>query len=121
MVKRKIFIFMFVLLMSLSLANSNDTKSNLEDMFDYSYLLVPLAVKPSVAGTLRVIEHEGIKTIGDQNGNVIQLRGMSTHGLQWYPEILNGMLLLPFQTIGELMSFDWLCMLVKMDTQKIPQ
>ena len=89
MIKRKVFIFMFVLLMSLSLANSNDTKSNLEDMFDYSYLLVPLAVKPSVAGALKVIEHNGIKTIGDQNGNVIQLRGMSTHGLQWYPEILN--------------------------------
>jgi endoglucanase len=52
-------------------------------------LIVEPAVKPSVAGTLKIIDYQGMKTIGDQDGNPIQLRGRSTHGLQWYPEILN--------------------------------
>ncbi|GFN29774.1 carbohydrate-binding domain-containing protein [Paenibacillus xylaniclasticus] len=45
--------------------------------------------KPSEAGALRIIEHDGKKTLGDKDGYPIQLRGMSTHGLQWFPEILN--------------------------------
>ena len=45
--------------------------------------------KPSEAGALQIIEHNGIKTLGDESGDPIQLRGMSTHGLQWYPDIIN--------------------------------
>lgn len=45
--------------------------------------------KPSVAGALQVLDKNGIKTLCDKDGNPIQLRGMGTHGLQWFPEILN--------------------------------
>ena len=45
--------------------------------------------KPSVAGALQVLDKSGIKTLCDKDGNPVQLRGMSTHGLQWFPEILN--------------------------------
>ncbi|WP_127531117.1 carbohydrate-binding domain-containing protein [Paenibacillus kobensis] len=45
--------------------------------------------KPSAAGALHIIEQDGKKTLGDKDGNPIQLRGMSTHGLQWFPEIIN--------------------------------
>jgi endoglucanase len=42
---------------------------------DYSHLLVTPAVKPSVGGALKIIDKYGIKTLGDKNGNPIQLRG----------------------------------------------
>jgi endoglucanase len=46
--------------------------------------------KPSEAGAISVGESVyGYKTLVDADGNPIQLRGMSTHGLQWYPEIIN--------------------------------
>lgn len=55
-------------------------------------LLPPAAVKPSVGGALQIVDdpnNAGRRTLADQHGNPIQLRGMSTHGLQWFPEILN--------------------------------
>lgn len=45
--------------------------------------------KPSVGGALQLLEKNGVMTLCDQYGNPIQLRGMSTHGLQWHPGILN--------------------------------
>ncbi len=45
--------------------------------------------KPSEAGALQILEKDGKMVICDKSGNPIQLRGMSTHGLQWFPEILN--------------------------------
>ncbi|WP_456276851.1 carbohydrate-binding domain-containing protein [Bacillus sp. AK128] len=56
---------------------------------DYQYLLQQPGKKPSEAGALKIIDVDGLKTLGDQNGEPIQLRGMSTHGLQWFPEIIN--------------------------------
>ncbi|UJF34338.1 carbohydrate-binding domain-containing protein [Paenibacillus hexagrammi] len=56
---------------------------------NYEHLEAAPAVKPSVGGALQLIENNGRKTLGDAQGNPIQLRGMSTHGLQWYPEIIN--------------------------------
>ena len=56
----------------------------------YSHVLGNSAVrKPSVAGALQVLENNGQMTLCDAAGNPIQLRGMSTHGLQWFPEIIN--------------------------------
>ncbi|CAM3939772.1 carbohydrate-binding domain-containing protein [Cohnella lubricantis] len=52
-------------------------------------LLAAPGEKPSVGGHLQLIDVEGRKTLADERGNPIQLRGMSTHGLQWFPEILN--------------------------------
>lgn len=40
---------------------------------------------PSVTGSLRV---EGTQLTG-QNGEAVQLRGISTHGLAWFPEYVN--------------------------------
>ncbi|WP_069188409.1 carbohydrate-binding domain-containing protein [Paenibacillus sp. GM2] len=54
-----------------------------------SSLIAAPAVKPSVGGALQIVEIDGEKTLADQSGNPIQLRGMSTHGLQWFPEIIN--------------------------------
>jgi endoglucanase len=56
---------------------------------DYSHLIVDSAVKPSVGGALQILDHNGVKMLSDAAGNPIQLRGMSTHGLQWFPEIIN--------------------------------
>lgn len=46
-------------------------------------------VRPSDGGALRILEVEGRSQLCDSSGNPVQLRGMSTHGLQWYPQILN--------------------------------
>lgn len=55
----------------------------------FSNLIVEPTVKPSEAGALQILEHNGMKTICSEDGYPIQLRGMSTHGLQWFPEIIN--------------------------------
>ncbi|MDP4181251.1 MAG: carbohydrate-binding domain-containing protein, partial [Bacillota bacterium] len=54
-------------------------------------LVVAPARKPSVAGALQVLSKDGgkTKTLCDKDGTPIQLRGMSTHGLQWFPQIIN--------------------------------
>ncbi len=54
-----------------------------------SHLITGQAKKPSTAGALQLLDKNGIKTLCDKDGNPIQLRGMCTHGLQWYPEIIN--------------------------------
>lgn len=45
--------------------------------------------KPSAGGMLQLLMKDGIMTLSDANGDPIQLRGMSTHGLQWFPEAVN--------------------------------
>ncbi|MEK0315106.1 carbohydrate-binding domain-containing protein [Cohnella sp. 56] len=57
---------------------------------DYTHLIADTAVKPSEGGHLQLITGgNGERMLGDEHGNPIQLRGMSTHGLQWFPQILN--------------------------------
>ncbi|ADL50675.1 carbohydrate-binding domain-containing protein [Clostridium cellulovorans] len=56
---------------------------------DYSNLIVSPAEKPSEGGALQILEKSGQKTICDQSGKSIQLRGMCTHGLQWFPGTIN--------------------------------
>src|SRR5690554_975038 len=56
---------------------------------DYSSLIVDTATKPSEGGALQILDQNGVMTLSDEDGNPIQLRGMSTHGLQWFPEIIN--------------------------------
>ena len=46
-------------------------------------------LRPSEAGALAVREINGQMTLTDSSGQPVQLRGMSTHGLQWYGEIVN--------------------------------
>ncbi len=45
----------------------------------------PSLAAPSVSGALHV---EGTQ-LTDSNGNAVQLRGISTHGLSWFPEYVN--------------------------------
>ena len=56
--------------------------------------------KPSEGGALQVIEMNGQMTLADAKGRKIQLRGMSTHGLHWFGEIINNN---AFATLAE----DW--------------
>lgn len=46
-------------------------------------------LRPSEAGALQVIEIDGQMTLAGENSKPVQLRGMSTHGLQWFGEIIN--------------------------------
>ncbi|ADQ07774.1 glycoside hydrolase family 5 [Caldicellulosiruptor hydrothermalis 108] len=74
----------------------------------YPNLLGNQAVKkPSVAGRLQIIEKDGKKYLADQKGEIIQLRGMSTHGLQWYGDIIN-------KNAFEALSKDWECNVVRL-------
>ncbi len=52
--------------------------------------------RPSVNGRLHV---EGTQLV-DQEGRPVQLRGVSTHGLTWYPEFIN-------QSLFDQVSIDW--------------
>ena len=61
------------------------------------------AGRPDYSGMLRV---EGTKLV-DRNDAVVQLRGVSMHGINWYPEFINENL---FRTI----SYDWDCNLVRL-------
>lgn len=83
----------FAMLMSFapSIAYATDTaKSTITRETIYHNLLGNDNVqKPSTAGALHITNKDGKETLCDKNGNPIQLRGMSTHGLQWYPGILN--------------------------------
>ncbi len=54
-----------------------------------SHLVTAPAVKPSVAGNLSLAKKHCMTTLVDSAGRPIQLRGMSTHGLQWAGGILN--------------------------------
>ncbi|ADQ04043.1 glycoside hydrolase family 5 [Caldicellulosiruptor owensensis OL] len=75
---------------------------------EYPHLLGNQAVKkPSVAGRLQIIEKDGKKYLADQKGKIIQLRGMSTHGLQWYGDIIN-------KNAFEALSKDWECNVVRL-------
>ena len=75
-------------------------------------MLVPLPVlaadgaetaRPSVTGRLRVADGR----LSDAAGNAVQLRGISTHGLTWFPDYINGSL---FGQIAD----DWNCNLIRL-------
>ncbi len=63
--------------------------------------------RPSEAGALQVVEIDGQMTLADQNGEKIQLRGMSTHGLQWFGEIVN-------ENAFATLSKDWECNVIRL-------
>jgi len=56
---------------------------------DTEYLENLPVVRPSEGGALQIREVDGRNQLCDSSGNPVQLRGMSTHGLQWYPQIVN--------------------------------
>ncbi len=69
---------------------SNVTVSAEFEKAPFAHLTGNAAVrKPSEAGALQVLSAGGKKTICGQDGDPVQLRGMSTHGLQWFPAIIN--------------------------------
>ncbi|WP_081675135.1 cellulase family glycosylhydrolase [Butyrivibrio sp. LC3010] len=69
------FLVIFLLLLNL-LPRNNTVKAKNETAY---------TARPSVNGRLHV---DG-KNLVDENGTPVQLRGLSTHGLTWYPDIIN--------------------------------
>ena len=61
-----------------------------------------IKARPSVNGRLHV---EGRK-LKDENGNDVVLKGVSTHGITWYPEFVSG------ELFGQI-STEWDCDLVR--------
>lgn len=59
-------------------------KENIESTEDAGVKESEIAY-PSVSGSLRV---EGTQLV-DENGKAVQLRGISTHGLAWFPDYVN--------------------------------
>ncbi|MCR5626083.1 MAG: cellulase family glycosylhydrolase [Lachnospiraceae bacterium] len=62
-----------------------------------------ITVRPSVNGKLHV---EGCD-LKDEEGRFAELRGVSTHGLTWYPDIIN-------EDIFKALSSDWNCNLIRL-------
>lgn len=86
-IKKLVYSFLTsILILNTGLANVNFVSANGGDTEN---LIVNTAKKPSEAGSLQIVDKDGGKTLADKNGIPIQLRGMSTHGLQWFPEIIN--------------------------------
>lgn len=54
---------------------------------------VPVVIKPDPEGTSHVSTHGQLSVKGtqlvDKNGKPYQLRGMSTHGIGWFPDFVN--------------------------------
>jgi endoglucanase len=63
--------------------------------------------KPSEAGALQVKDVDGQMKLCDKNGEPVQLRGMSTHGLQWFGEIIN-------DNAFSALSTDWECNVIRL-------
>jgi endoglucanase len=84
-INRKIFAFVIVVAMLMSFIPTMTFAAEPVG----SHLITAQAEKPSSAGALQILDKGGVKTLCDKDGDPIQLRGMSTHGLQWYPDILN--------------------------------
>ena len=59
--------------------------------------------RPSVNGRLHVKRNKLV----DEEGNVVQLRGVSTHGLTWYPDFINERL---FKQLSE----EWDCSFIRL-------
>ena len=59
--------------------------------------------RPSANGSLHV-EGTGL---ADASGRPVQLRGVSTHGLTWFPDYLN-------ETLFGQISADWNCNLIRL-------
>ena len=63
----------------------------------------PETARPSINGKLQVIDGQ----LSDASGKAVQLRGVSTHGLTWFPAYINANL------FGQL-SDDWNCNLIRL-------
>ncbi|WP_027085216.1 carbohydrate-binding domain-containing protein [Cohnella panacarvi] len=80
----------FLLIVSMIVSSFSITASANEPTASSAHLLGNDAVKkPSVGGELQLLVQDGVMTLCDKYGDPIQLRGMSTHGLQWFPDIVN--------------------------------
>ena len=63
----------------------------------------PYTARPSVNGRLQVTDSR----LADESGNPVILRGISTHGLTWFPQYID-----PF--IFDQISEDWNCNLIRL-------
>jgi len=102
-IKNKVLAIMIVVAMMMSILPTTVSAAEA----DYSHLLVAAAEKPSEGGALQILDKSGVKTLCDETGNPIQLRGMSTHGLQWFPQIVN-------DNAFAALSNDWGCNVIRL-------
>lgn len=63
--------------------------------------------RPSEAGALQLVEYNGQLTLAGEDGEPVQLRGMSTHGLHWFGEIVN-------ENAFAALSNDWECNVIRL-------
>lgn len=65
----------------------------------------------SDAKELRYVPENGLQVIGpnicNANGEIVQLRGVSTHGIQWYPQYIN-------QTLFTQIQDEWNCNVIRL-------
>ena len=79
-----------------------------EEEIVFKHLLGNDAVrKPSQAGVLQLVEYNGKLTLAGEDGESVQLRGMSTHGLHWFGEIVN-------ENAFAALSNDWECNVIRL-------
>lgn len=79
---------------SSSEASISDETSNASEPTSNSTFTTPSDATPSTAGKLHV---KGTQLVSE-NGQPVQLRGISTHGLSWFPEFVNQQLFTELRT-----------------------
>jgi len=83
-------IFAFILVLAFVLLITYLPNIASADEVSYPALLGRANVsRPSEAGYLSITDINGQMTLVGSDGQPVQLRGMSTHGLQWFGEIIN--------------------------------
>lgn len=78
----------FTLLVSIFPVQANAAVDTIETSYSHLVFNTPTEHAKD-GGALQVLTKDNTRTLCDQNGDPIQLRGMSTHGLQWFSGILN--------------------------------
>jgi len=99
---------LFVLLLSVFPPSFVFAEEEAEEEIVFKHLLGNDAVrKPSQAGALQLVEYNGKLTLAGEDGEPVQLRGMSTHGLHWFGEIVN-------ENAFAALSNDWECNVIRL-------
>lgn len=97
--KISVILFIFVFMIMFSSAFSSDVKAQESQPVP---VYTDETARPSREGFLHV---QG-SVLADQSGNPVQLRGVSTHGLTWYPDYVNADFI-------QAISDDWNCNFIR--------
>lgn len=107
---KRFFTFTFFILVLLFLGCSTDTSKSGTIDLPSKYTDVDLETLDKT-GIGPVAANGQLQVIGTQlsnaNGDAIQLRGMSSHGLQWYPNDIN-------ETSLDILAYNWDCDVIRL-------